>query len=57
MSNPTIQLKQNKRTFNSTWLKTFKGFEGYSEEEAENIIQELQKLANIVCEHVQKSET
>ncbi|MEL6304529.1 MAG: hypothetical protein AAGL29_15765 [Bacteroidota bacterium] len=57
MSNPTIELKQNKRTFNSTWLKTFKGFEGCSEAEAENIIGQLQKLAEIVCEHVQKSET
>ncbi|WP_157517949.1 hypothetical protein [Flagellimonas lutaonensis] len=54
MSNPIIELKQKKRTFNSTWLKTYKGFEGYSEEEAENIIEQLQKLADIVCNHVQK---
>ncbi|MEM8926737.1 MAG: hypothetical protein AAGC45_00930 [Bacteroidota bacterium] len=57
MSNPTIELKQKKRTFNSTWLKSYEGFEGYSEEDAEEIVKQLQKLANIVCDHVQKTST
>jgi hypothetical protein len=54
MSNPTIELKQKKRTFNSTWLKTYEGFEDYTEEHAEKIVEQLQQLANIVCDHVQK---
>jgi hypothetical protein len=57
MSNPTIELKQKKRTFNSTWIKTYEGFEDYTEEEAEKIVEKLQQLANIVCDHVQKGST
>ena len=56
MLDPIIKLKQKKRTFNSTWLKTYQGFEGYSEEEAEDHVEQLQKLAEIVSAHVQKSE-
>ncbi|MDC6390644.1 hypothetical protein PP182_18300 [Maribacter sp. PR1] len=57
MSNPTIELKQKKRTFNSTWLKTYEGFEDYTKEDAEKIVEQLQQLANIVCDHVQKGST
>ena len=56
MLDPIIKLKQKKRTFNSTRLKKNQGYEGYNEEEAENIVEQLQKLAEIVCDHVQKSE-
>jgi hypothetical protein len=54
MSNTIIEPRQKSRTFNSTWLKTYKGFEDYSEEEAEKILEQLRELANIVCRHVQK---
>lgn len=54
MSNTIIEQRQKNRTFNSTWLKTFKGFEDYSEEEAEKILEQLRELTNIVCRHVQK---
>jgi HEPN domain-containing protein len=57
MSKPIIELKQKNRTFNSTWLKTYEGFEDYTEEDAEKIVEQLQKLANIVCDHVQKTST
>jgi heme-binding NEAT domain protein len=54
MSNTIIEQRQKNRTFNSTWLKTFKGFEDYSEKEAEKILEQLRELTNIVCRHVQK---
>ncbi|RYC51045.1 hypothetical protein DN53_15530 [Flagellimonas olearia] len=54
MSNPIIELKRKNRTFNSTWLRTYKGFEDCPEEEAEKIVEQLRELANIVCGHVQK---
>jgi len=54
MSNSIVELKRKHKIFNSTWLKTYKGFEEYSEEDAERIVAQLQKLANIVCNHVQK---
>ena len=54
MSNTIIEQRQKNRTFNSTWLKTFIGFEDYSEEEAEKILEQLRELADIVCRHVQK---
>ncbi|WP_165776551.1 hypothetical protein [Maribacter sp. 4G9] len=57
MSNSVLEPKQKKGTFNSTWLKTFNGFEDYSEEEAERILEQLRELANIVCRHVQKTGT
>jgi len=57
MSNPIIELKRKNRTFNSTWLKTYKGFENYSEEEAKKVVEQLRELAGIVCRHVQKGNT
>ncbi|WP_318311582.1 MULTISPECIES: hypothetical protein [Flagellimonas] len=57
MSNPIIELKRKNRTFNSTWLKTYKGFEDYTEEDAEKIVEQLRELADIVCRHVQKGNT
>ncbi|MDC6405040.1 hypothetical protein [Maribacter flavus] len=55
MSNSVFGPKRKKGTCNSTWLKTFNGFEEYSEEEAERILEQLGELANIVCRHVQKT--
>jgi hypothetical protein len=54
MSNTIIEPRQKNRTFNNIWLKTYEGFEDYTEEEAEKILEQLQELANIVCDHVQK---
>ena len=54
MSNSILEPKQKNKIFNSTWLQTYKGFEDYSEEDAEKIVEQLQALANIVCDHVQK---
>ena len=54
MSNAIIELKHKNRTFNITWLKTYKGFEDCSKEDAEKIVEQLLALANIVCDHVQK---
>ncbi|MAU17233.1 MULTISPECIES: hypothetical protein [Flagellimonas] len=54
MSNPIIELKRKNRTFNSTWLKTYNGFEDCEEEEAKKIVEQLRELADIVCGHVQK---
>jgi NADPH-dependent 7-cyano-7-deazaguanine reductase QueF len=57
MSNSVFGPKRKNGTFNSTWLKTYKGFEEYSEEEAERILEQLRELANIVCRHAQKTGT
>lgn len=49
-----ITKKNNNKnvSLDSEWLRTFKGFENYSEYEAENTIITLQKLANIACRHI-----
>jgi hypothetical protein len=54
MSNLIVEPKQKNRIFNSTWLRTYQGFEDCSEEDAERIVEQLLALANIVCDHVQK---
>ena len=54
MSNTIIEQRQKNRTFNSTWLKTYKGFEDCPEEEAKKVVEQLRELADIVCRHVQK---
>ncbi|GMN07367.1 hypothetical protein MTsPCn5_27560 [Croceitalea sp. MTPC5] len=54
MSNSILEPKQKNKKFNSVWLKTYEGFEDYSEEDAERIVEQLLALANIVCDHVQK---
>jgi len=54
MSNSTVEPKQKNKIFNSTWLRTFQGFEDCPEEDAERIVEQLLALANIVCGHVQK---
>lgn len=54
MSNPIVEQKRKNKIFNSTWLKTYKGFEDCSKEDAEKIVEQLLALANIVCDHVQK---
>lgn len=43
---------QEKSSFNATWLKEFKGFENYSDKQAEEVINTLQELAQIVCRHI-----
>jgi len=57
MSNQIIELKRKNRTFNNTWLKTYKGFEDCPEEEAKKVVEQLRELADIVCRHVQKGNT
>jgi len=54
MLNSILEPKQKNKKFNSEWLKTYEGFENYLEEDAEKIVEQLQALANIVCDHVQK---
>jgi len=54
MSNSIVELKQKNKIFNSAWLRTYEGFEDYSEEDAEKTVEQLQEIANIVCDHVQK---
>jgi hypothetical protein len=56
MSNSTVEPKQKNKLFNSTWLRTDKGFEDCPEEDAEKIVEQLLALANIVCDHVQKAD-
>lgn len=55
MSNSILELKQKNKIFNSAWLKTYEGFEDYSEEDAEKTVEQLRSIANIVCDHVQKA--
>ncbi|MFS4469631.1 hypothetical protein [Maribacter sp. 2210JD10-5] len=54
MLNSILELKQKNKIFNSTWLRTYEDFEDYSEEDAEKTVEQLQAIANIVCDHVQK---
>jgi hypothetical protein len=53
MSNSIVVEKQNqRRTYSTEWLKSFKGFEHYSEKEAEEVIRNLEDVATIVCTHL-----
>ncbi len=42
-------------SFNATWLKQFKGFENYSDEQAEAVVATLKELATIACRHIQNT--
>ena len=41
-----------KRELNIEWLKSFEGFENYSEQQAEQELSSLKKLAELVCRHL-----
>ena len=55
MSNFDLKELRKKRKLNTEWLKKHKGFEHHSNEEAELIINQLKRLAYIVCRHIQKT--
>lgn len=38
--------------YNTEWLKSFEGFEHYSKEKAEDELNSLKQLAQIVCQHL-----
>lgn len=42
--------KEEKHT--KEWLKSFDGFEGYSNEQAEEELSSLKTFAEIVCQHL-----
>ena len=48
-----IAAKQSttKQKYNEEWLKTFKGFDSYSEEESKKTIKQLEMLADVICQH------
>ncbi|WP_157366636.1 hypothetical protein [Aquimarina agarilytica] len=54
MSKSLAQVKANSN-FNATWLKKFKGFENYSDKQAEETVKVLQELAAIACRHIQNT--
>jgi hypothetical protein len=56
MSNSIVVEKQNqRRTYSTEWLKSFKGFEHYSEKEAEEVIRNLEVLGEVICKHLMNS--
>lgn len=50
----TIAVKQKvkEEKYDDEWLKSFVGFEDYSKEEAEDELDSLKQLAQIVCQHI-----
>tara|TARA_Y100001963_G_C6738356_1_gene427576 strand:+ start:220 stop:393 length:174 start_codon:yes stop_codon:yes gene_type:complete len=47
-----VEQQEKKNKFNAKWLKTFKGFEDYSEEQAIEELASLKNLAEILCQHL-----
>lgn len=45
------QSEENKK-YNEEWLKTFKGFENYSKEQAEKELNSLIEFAEILCQQL-----
>lgn len=41
-----------KHELNAEWLKSFNGFEDHSEEQVEQELNSLKKLAELVCRHL-----
>lgn len=46
-----LEQETKEEKYNSEWLKSFEGFEEYSKEEAEEELDSLKQLAQIVCQH------
>ena len=52
MPKVTKNKKEEKQSrFNSEWLQKFRGFENYSNEEANRTIKQLEMFADVVCRH------
>ena len=49
------QTLQGKQKMTAERLCSFKGFENYTNSEANTIIEQLERLAQIVCNHVQNT--
>lgn len=47
-----VEQQEVHQKFNTEWLKTFEGFENYSDEQAEEELASLKKLANILALHL-----
>ncbi len=43
---------QKEKNYNVQWLRTFEGFEDYSEEQAERELISLKGLSEIICQHL-----
>ncbi|WP_452223727.1 hypothetical protein [Lacinutrix chionoecetis] len=42
-----------KKKYKPEWLRKFKGFENYTEEEADKELEKLELLASIMAQHLQ----
>lgn len=47
----TANLNVIEKKYNEKWLKSFQGFENYSEKESKTTIKQLEMLADVVCTH------
>ena len=47
-----VEQEAKEEKFNIEWLRSFEGFEDYSKEEAEDELDSLKQLAQIVCQHL-----
>lgn len=47
-----IEQEKKEEKYNTEWLKSFEGFKDYSKEEAEDELDSLKQLAQIVCQHL-----
>jgi hypothetical protein len=47
-----LEKKYKEKNISSEWLRTFKGYESYTDEEAENEIKKLEQLSALICRHL-----
>lgn len=51
----TLIIETKNRKIGLDWLRKFKGFENYSDQEAERELKELDELSRIICQHIQNT--
>lgn len=49
----TTIVDKNKKKYKPDWLRKFKGFESYTEAQAEKELEKLELLASIMSQHLQ----
>ena len=51
----TRKKEHQKKSFTPEWLRSFKGFENYSDTKAQHEIEQLKELAVIICRELQNT--
>tara|TARA_R110002012_G_scaffold134120_1_gene287347 strand:- start:1307 stop:1480 length:174 start_codon:yes stop_codon:yes gene_type:complete len=50
-----LEKKYKEEKISPEWLRTFKGYESYTDEEAESELKKLEQLSALICRHLRNT--